>query len=383
MAEQLIIPRVLLDMNGDPVSGAKIYAYIAGTSTLEVVYSDEALTQPHPSPLVADAGGNVPQIWHAGDHGVKVVATDAADVAMDWSPLDPAPMTSSATTASNITFTPTTGNPANNVQQAIENATGLGGEVEEKAASFTVTTSDVGKVFECTADFTMSLTEAATLGNGFSFGIIANGGDVIIDPAGSELIDKASTYTLYDGQQAKIKTDGTKLFITPSGPRIQKFEANGDTFLGFDIPAGVNRFRIEFDNLKISTTIDALKLLFRKSGEGLPVISSSYVQQTASIINGVNTPSSGVFTNFVVSYAIHTGAQHRGDILVQGVNRAAGLVTVEGVISGKTGATEYSSGRISCEMNGQDGDYNHFILTPVHAGQVQITSMSGRILWDS
>jgi len=385
MAEQIstLTPFRVLDANGDPISGAKATFFQTGTTTAEVVYTDSTLTTAHPSPLLADAQGKFPPIWHSGTPELKVVLTDASDVNLNGSPLDPAPMTSSATIAANISFTPTSGNPANNVQQAIENVSKLDGQVSEKAANFTIITSDFGKVFECTAGFTMSLTAAATLGNGFSFGIIANGGDVVIDPDGSEQIDKADTYTLYDGQQAVIKCDGTKFFITPSGPRIQKFEANGNTSLGFDIPAGVNRFRIEFDNLIIGNTTDQLILRFRKAGELLPAPGAGtyYFQQATQNTNGTVTGSSGTGTSFTISSQVHTGFTGRGGFLVQGVNRTSGIVSVMGSFGAVSSASDNTSGILDGRMFDQAGEYDHFEF---RAGVSDtVFSMSGRILWDS
>lgn len=123
MAEQLILPRRVIDANGDPLSGAKLYAYIEGTTTLEAIYTASDLLTAHPSPLVSDSGGNFPPIWHAADHGVKLAIFDASDVEISWSPLDPCPATSSATTAENISFTPIAGNAATDVQAAIQIAT--------------------------------------------------------------------------------------------------------------------------------------------------------------------------------------------------------------------------------------------------------------------
>ncbi len=204
MAEQLILPRAVLDANGDPISGAKLTAFLEGTTTAEIIYSDEALTTAHPSPLVADAGGNFPPIWHAGDHGVKIVITDASDVDLDWSPLDPCPMTASATTASNIAFTPIVGNPASNVQDALANVTNVG-QVQERNISFTIVASDFRKTFRVNTDITATLTAAETLGNGFIVYFDAAGGDVSFSTTGSDSID---VDTLHQGQSGFILCDG-------------------------------------------------------------------------------------------------------------------------------------------------------------------------------
>lgn len=81
------IPSRALDANGDPVSGAKLYVYEAGTSTPATVYQDAALTTPHASPIVADSDGIWGPIWAAvGDY--KVNATDADDATLPGFPID-------------------------------------------------------------------------------------------------------------------------------------------------------------------------------------------------------------------------------------------------------------------------------------------------------
>lgn len=49
--------RQVEDLSGASVSGAKIYFYLTGTSTLVTVYSDAALTTPTTNPVIADAAG--------------------------------------------------------------------------------------------------------------------------------------------------------------------------------------------------------------------------------------------------------------------------------------------------------------------------------------
>lgn len=71
-----------LDSNGDPLPGAKLNFYKAGTSTRKDTYSDEALTTTHANPVVADADGEFSAIYLLGKY--KVVLTDSSDV-QQWS----------------------------------------------------------------------------------------------------------------------------------------------------------------------------------------------------------------------------------------------------------------------------------------------------------
>jgi hypothetical protein len=62
-----------------------------------------------------------------------------------------------------------------------------------KSALFTVGTADRGKYFDNTGSYTISLTAAATLGQGFSFWVRNVSGTQTIDPNGAELINGGAT----------------------------------------------------------------------------------------------------------------------------------------------------------------------------------------------
>ena len=99
-------------------SGAQARFYESGTTTPETVYSDEALSTAHPSPLVADANGQFATVWGADGVNVKVVVTKADDGALFT--LDKVVLGNTAIgNAASVSFSPTTENPATNVQAAI------------------------------------------------------------------------------------------------------------------------------------------------------------------------------------------------------------------------------------------------------------------------
>lgn len=54
-----------VDINGDPLSGAMLFVYAAGTLTPASTFQDSGLTMIQPFPLVADASGRIPQFWVA------------------------------------------------------------------------------------------------------------------------------------------------------------------------------------------------------------------------------------------------------------------------------------------------------------------------------
>lgn len=61
-----ILPEVrwrAIDENGQPMAGAKLYSYVAGTSTPQALYSDSLLTTPLANPVVADSGGLFPELF--------------------------------------------------------------------------------------------------------------------------------------------------------------------------------------------------------------------------------------------------------------------------------------------------------------------------------
>lgn len=125
MAEQIhFLPVRAWDANGNPAAGAKAYFYESGTSTPVTVYSDSAATAPHASPVVANAQGIFPPVYFEGSTQVKVNVTDANDVQLSQYPIDPVIMVASDQTGANlIAFTPSSGNPSTNVQDAIDHNT--------------------------------------------------------------------------------------------------------------------------------------------------------------------------------------------------------------------------------------------------------------------
>ncbi len=90
--------------------------------------------------------------------------------------------------------------------------------VVAKNVDFTVQKEDLGKVFVCTNNVTVSFAAAASLGNGFFCTIINHNYNtstsVVLDPNGTETIDGNATQLtiLYSGQGKLVVCDGTKLY---------------------------------------------------------------------------------------------------------------------------------------------------------------------------
>lgn len=92
---------------------------------------------------------------------------------------------------------------------ALDSLGALAAGTQAKTANYTVVEADRGDVIFCTNTFTLSLTAAATLGDGFSFGVVNTGtGSITIDPSGAETIDGQTTKTIAPNQSAFVVTDG-------------------------------------------------------------------------------------------------------------------------------------------------------------------------------
>jgi hypothetical protein len=73
-----------IDGNGNPISGAKLYFYRTGTSTLQDTYSQSDLAPAHVNinPVVADSNGRFGPIYLATSFDYKAILKDASDVAI-------------------------------------------------------------------------------------------------------------------------------------------------------------------------------------------------------------------------------------------------------------------------------------------------------------
>lgn len=92
----------------------------------------------------------------------------------------------------------------------------LNGKVT-KSAAYTVVAADRGKVIDCTGTWTLSITAAATLGDGFSFALRNSGtGAITIDPNLSEPINGLISFVIGGGEFVIVYCDGAS-FSTVGG----------------------------------------------------------------------------------------------------------------------------------------------------------------------
>ena len=96
-----------------------------------------------------------------------------------------------------------------------------------KSGAYTVVAGDRGKVVQCAGSFTLAISAAATLGDGFSFTVMnVSTGIITIDPNLSETIDGYSTLNLSSGASVFVYCDGVSFRTvgisgsTPTGSRI-------------------------------------------------------------------------------------------------------------------------------------------------------------------
>lgn len=120
MSDQLMFTPLQAFSSGVFASGAKATFYRTGTTTPLTVFSDEALTTPHASPLVADSYGVFAQAFTDGTYEAKAVITTSADETI--ATIDPVPRTvSTGSGASDISITPTTNNSGTDVETFAHN----------------------------------------------------------------------------------------------------------------------------------------------------------------------------------------------------------------------------------------------------------------------
>lgn len=160
-----------------PRNGSGIYSKPAGTTAQPNTTIESAKYNQTVDDLVADA--NVPRPIVAGGHGAATVSGAQTNLSLD-----------------------------NKIVYAA------------KSGAYTAVAADNNSVLRFTATATLSLTAVATLGTNWHVTVIADGGDVTIDPNGSETINGASTLIVKSRQSAFIISNGTAFFCQIFGEPI-------------------------------------------------------------------------------------------------------------------------------------------------------------------
>lgn len=77
-----------VDANGDPYSGAKLFTYVAGSSTKQTTYQDSGAITANSNPIVCDSAGRVPYpIWGTTGVSYKLVLAPSTDTDPPTSPI--------------------------------------------------------------------------------------------------------------------------------------------------------------------------------------------------------------------------------------------------------------------------------------------------------
>lgn len=179
------------DSDGDPLSSGTINIYDAGTTSERTVYQDDGEGTAWTQPITLDSAGKLTASVYVPSGDWKFILKNSA--------------ASTITTEDNIP----------GAAAAVESFSSPQEPVLTKAASYTVETTDIGKLIVAdptSASVTLSLPAAGLVSSGRGISVLHNGtaNSVIIDPDGSETVNGAATLTLTGKPSfAQIISDGS------------------------------------------------------------------------------------------------------------------------------------------------------------------------------
>jgi|DEB0MinimDraft_6_1074348.scaffolds.fasta_scaffold00156_27 hypothetical protein len=187
------LPEHILDSDGDPVSGALVYFYEAGTTTPKDTYSDDGLTTANANPVVADSAGMLADVFIDGDY--KVVAKTAAGVTL-W-------------TRDDISSVPLSGVASTRAPYASDEAAGAAGYATK--AQMNVKSGET-IILQCDPTSGDDLQAMCEWG-GSRGHFVEQGGEFYIEIADG--LHDVSTYVdITDGGRLSIRATGTPSFLT-------------------------------------------------------------------------------------------------------------------------------------------------------------------------
>lgn len=181
---------------------------------------------------------------------------------------------------------------------------GLGGRawrVQSKASAYTVIATDNMTLLSCSAALTLSLTAAATLGNGFMFIVDAVGGAVVLDPNAAELIEGAATFTVALGTKAIVFCTGTSFSVidrtTLGAPAAQPAD---NVFSIVGSVDATKKVRFEVDG--VTTGVERVLTPPNYDGTiatlaGVETLTNKTLTSPTLTTPALGTPASGTLTN--------------------------------------------------------------------------------------
>lgn len=190
---------------------------------------------------------------------------------------------------------------------------GVAATVESKSSNYTAILDDRAKHFVFTAAATLNLTAAATLGDGWFCHILADGGNVVINPSGSETVNGSTTETLYDGEGGVLFCDGTALSIIKSAP----FSAALRSFAGVSPSANQMTYANGTNSYTTTTLTSYARGLLddTSSSEARTTTSTPWIPDASriAIINSgsgatFTVPAAGTWFVYINQFNVSTGA---------------------------------------------------------------------------
>ena len=199
-----------LDVNGNPLTGGKLYSYEAGTTTPQTTYTTVSGDVPHANPIILDSAGRVPggQIWLTAGLNYKFVLTSSTDTSIGtWDNITGINGTGISTNASLIAFDPAGANAVATTVQA---------KLRE-----TVSVKDFGAVGDGVTDDTAAIQAAVSAANRIYF------------PSGTYLCDgqialRSNVTLCGDGMNVtkvkKVTTDYGGVFVANSDSTTEQIK---------------------------------------------------------------------------------------------------------------------------------------------------------------
>lgn len=169
-----------------------------------------------------------------------------------------------------------------------------------KSSNYTAVADDNDALIVLTNSATLSLTAAATLGNGWRcFVNNASTGIWTIDPNSSEAINGATTIRIYPGEAFEIRCNGSAFYTVGRATGkvlLKSFTASSSASIVFDSSVITDEFdlyTVEYNNVVPATNSVGLYLTVSQDN-GSSYKSANYAWQRAGAI--ASTPNAGTFS---------------------------------------------------------------------------------------
>lgn len=219
--------------------------------------------------------------------------------------------------------------------------------VAAKSSGYTVAITDYKTLLDCSGTFTLALTAAATLGDGFYCHVRNSGtGTITVDPNGSEQIDGAATLKLWPGDACMLFCNGSAWLTVglTDGARIIGSAAPSGVAT-VDFTSGIDNLAdcYELDYQLVPATDDVYLRLVVGTGGGPTWQTSGGSYSWGAYMAGVSAGQDGGSTYYSLTTAIalsrpevgqgvgsDAGEHIAGRVRIWGINTAIEQVLVEG-----------------------------------------------------